>query len=144
MTQTTKPLVAFATQCGIQSTLPRLLELPTARAQHTLGLSDSQMLRPEEALIPFDPSAETFLQTQLDWAHAADDPLAVRLLTGQGGIGKTRLAQALCQRLQTQGWQTGFLRSDCDPDNAAALGRLIWDAKQNFCNHGAKIKSAMD
>ena len=132
MTQTTTP-VAFAPRWGTPSTLPRLLALPAPTWPHPPGLSDSQWLRPEEAVVPFDPSGEGFLQAQLDWAHASDHRLAVRLLTGQAGVGKTRLALALCQRLQTQGWQTGFLRHDCNPDNAAALGRLIWDAKQNFC-----------
>lgn len=115
------------------STLHRLLELPAPTWKLVLGLSDSQLLRAEEAVIPFDPSGEAFLQTQLDWANSSNYPLAVRLLTGQGGSGKTRLALELCQRLQMQGWQTGFLRSECDANKAAALGRLIWDAQQNFC-----------
>jgi hypothetical protein len=36
-------------------------------------------------------------------------PLAVRLITGAGGMGKTRLLIELSRRLQRQGWRVGFL-----------------------------------
>ncbi|MGQ3045730.1 MAG: tetratricopeptide repeat protein [Niveispirillum sp.] len=48
------------------------------------------------------------METLLSWA-TAPTPVRVRLLTGPGGHGKTRLALELCRRLEQQGWRTGFL-----------------------------------
>ena len=40
-----------------------------------------------------------------------DDPAAFRfwIVSGAGGVGKTRLAHELCLELETQGWDVGFL-----------------------------------
>ncbi|BDT68292.1 hypothetical protein os1_24740 [Comamonadaceae bacterium OS-1] len=35
-------------------------------------------------------------------------PIAVRVLVGGGGSGKTRLALELCDQMQAEGWHTGF------------------------------------
>lgn len=48
------------------------------------------------------------METLLAWA-TTNSPFGVRLLTGPGGHGKTRLALELCRRLEQQGWRTGFL-----------------------------------
>jgi len=49
-------------------------------------------------------------------------PVAVTVITGNGGIGKTRLAEELCEDLKQCGWKTGF----------------AWDTKkfreEFFCN----------
>ncbi|MBI1381439.1 MAG: tetratricopeptide repeat protein [Planctomycetaceae bacterium] len=48
-------------------------------------------------------------------------PMALRLVTGLAGTGKTRLAQELCDMARVEGWHAGFLgRSDLD----AFLGDL--------------------
>lgn len=132
MTQTTPSLLAFFHRWGPQFGSLTSLK-PDEAAPASATLSDSQLLCAEEAIIAFDPNGATFLQTQLDWAHAADTPLSVRLITGPSGSGKTRQALELCQRLHQEGWQSGFLRSDCDPHHAAALGRQIWEAHHNYC-----------
>lgn len=95
--------------------------------------NDSQLLRAEEACVPFDPNGDAFVQTQAQWAQAPEYPLALRLITGPSGSGKTRLALELCERLETQGWTVGFMQSDCDIAQAQALGRQIWQAKRNYC-----------
>jgi hypothetical protein len=109
------------------------LDLPSPTWHLNPGLSDSQLLRAEEVVIPFDQNREGYLQMQLDWARSREYPIAVRLLTGQGGVGKTRLAIELCQRLETDGWQTGFLRSECDTKSALALGREMGALGIDFC-----------
>ncbi len=109
------------------------LELPRPFWTAGAGLSDSQLLRAEEAVIPFDPAREPFLKAQLDWAHGSEYPVAVRLLIGQGGVGKTRLALEFCERLQPEGWAVGFVRSDCDLRGAEVVGRDIAQSAQNTC-----------
>lgn len=87
-----------------------LLDLPVPQWQPGKGLANSQLLRAEEAVIPFDAAAQPFLDEQLAWAKGAAFPLAARLLIGPGGSGKTRLALQLCTQLQSAGWWSGFLR----------------------------------
>ncbi|WP_338844616.1 hypothetical protein V8J88_13310 [Massilia sp. W12] len=71
-------------------------------------------------MIPFDPAREGFLQEQLAWAQQSD-PLQVRLLYGQGGCGKTRLALECCKRMRALGWQAGFVGGDLSPGQAKNL-----------------------
>ncbi|MBF0327344.1 MAG: hypothetical protein HQL42_20125 [Alphaproteobacteria bacterium] len=44
----------------------------------------------------------------LDWARGANQNRS-RLLTGDGGMGKTRLLIEVCEVLRAEGWCTGFL-----------------------------------
>lgn len=113
--------------------LINLLELPSPTWQPNIGLSDSQLLRAEEAIVPFDPKREPFLKTQIDWAESSDYPISIRLLIGAGGVGKTRLALELCRRLQEQGWHAGFLLSDCEAGQTPKLATQIRDAELPCC-----------
>jgi glycosyltransferase involved in cell wall biosynthesis len=85
------------------------LELPRPVWRADSGYSISWPLRAEEAVIPFDSGRIAFLNEQLDWAHSDAHPISIRLLTGIGGTGKTRLAIELCSRLIGEGWNAGFL-----------------------------------
>ena len=58
------------------------------------------------------------LATIMDWVHDAD-PISVRLISGRGGAGKTRMAAEVIQRLRAEGWSAGFL------PNEATSGRLL-------------------
>lgn len=89
------------------------LETYQSRWQKDAGLSPSQLLRAEEALVPFAVEATPFLLTQIQWALKAPTTFAVRLLTAPGGSGKTRLALELCCIVRREGWIAGLLRSDC-------------------------------
>lgn len=51
------------------------------------------------------------LKQILDWAQASPTVPSARLVTGDGGVGKTRLAAAAATALRQQGWQAGFLRA---------------------------------
>lgn len=109
-----------------------LIDLPTPRWNAKSGLSDSQLLRAEEAVIPFDPKREPFLNSQLGWVDS-QYPIAVRLLTGAGGVGKTRLALELCLRLKGQGWNAGFLSSECEVNNCERLISQMSAAERPCC-----------
>jgi tetratricopeptide (TPR) repeat protein len=107
----------------LSSSAIELLELPSSHWQPNIGLSESQLLRAEEAIIPFDPQRDPFLLEQMAWAKTTGIPIAVRLLTGAGGVGKTRLALEICKRLQKESWKSGFLRGDCDSAQARDLAK---------------------
>ena len=51
------------------------------------------------------------------------EPVSVWLWTGQGGMGKTRLAIEACHRLSRQAWHTGFLRDKPSPEHLDDLVR---------------------
>lgn len=106
------------------------LEMPCPTWQADAGFSNSWLLRAEEAVIPFASDREPFLEQQLQWAHSVDFPIAIRLLTGVGGTGKTRLALELCARLLKQGWQTGFLPNDA---LVAKTAQNLVRSAQNVC-----------
>lgn len=64
-----------------------------------------------------------------DWlAWARDGNLPARLLTGAGGMGKTRLLIELCEQLRREGWRTGFLKEEADYDGLCRqlVGREKW------------------
>lgn len=107
------------------------LDQPQPQWSAHAGLHPSQLLRAEEALIPFAPECEPFLQTQMEWATATAYPIGVRLLTGEGGAGKTRLALELCERLRQQGWYSGFLRHNTLPREITALANELGRAQHS-------------
>jgi hypothetical protein len=62
------------------------------------------------------------LEDALSWA-ADGRSLAVRLYTGAGGIGKTRLLREVAMRLRADGWRSGFLNV-----SATVEDRAFWQA----------------
>jgi hypothetical protein len=69
----------------------------------------SALLRPEFAIVPFY-GRERDLADLLAWTES-DPSVSVRLYTGPGGIGKTRLMIECCNRL-TSSWRAGFLNRE--------------------------------
>ncbi|WP_232630873.1 tetratricopeptide repeat protein [Methylobacterium sp. Leaf118] len=51
------------------------------------------------------------LRQILDWAEAKPSVPSARLITGEGGAGKTRLAATAAARLRERGWKAGFVRA---------------------------------
>ncbi len=49
------------------------------------------------------------LRKILDWAESGSKTASARLITGEGGAGKTRLAAQAAQILRDRGWTAGFL-----------------------------------
>ena len=54
------------------------------------------------------------LKAILDWAEGGDGDIQIRLLSGGGGSGKTRLAATAAKMLRARGWAAGFLPRDAD------------------------------
>ena len=52
---------------------------------------------------------ESDLAAVLGWAEGDGNTVSVRLVSGPGGAGKTRLAAEAAQRLRERGWCAGFL-----------------------------------
>jgi glycosyltransferase involved in cell wall biosynthesis len=100
---------------------PELLKVPQKQWRAGAGMADSQLLRAEEALLPFDPGRECNVDELRKWISDATRPLTVRLITGAGGQGKTRLAIHVCQQVRTEGWCAGFLDTNLDLAGLKAL-----------------------
>ncbi|MBD9357655.1 tetratricopeptide repeat protein [Methylomonas albis] len=100
------------------------LTLPVKQWRADLGYAESQMLRADFALVPFDPGRQTELNTLNAWLDNQDGNdylIKTRLLTGAGGLGKTRLAIELCQQRMNSGWHCGFLNRE---DSAQSWAKL--------------------
>lgn len=80
---------------------------------------DWPLLTPNHAVVPFLGRDEERAALRT-WA---DDPspLSIAVLTGEAGMGKTRLAGELCTELTAAGWDAGFLP---DPHRATGLDVL--------------------
>ncbi|OAI03591.1 tetratricopeptide repeat protein, partial [Methylomonas methanica] len=103
------------------------LTLPVKQWRSDLGYAESQMLRADFALVPFDPGRQTDLDTLNTWLDNQDGndyPIKTRLLTGAGGLGKTRLAIELCQQRMNSGWHCGFLNREDSEQSWAKLKAL--------------------
>lgn len=66
------------------------------------GLAVARFLRPEEQVVPFRARPE--LEELVAWCTRGGRA-GVRLVTGDGGAGKTRLALRLGEVLAASGWQ---------------------------------------
>lgn len=73
----------------------------------------SMLLRPEYGVVPF-LGRKSELDELMAWCTSGEQA-AVRLLAGQAGAGKTRLAAELCDAMARQGWTAGFLSGDGSP-----------------------------
>ncbi|MCB9764574.1 MAG: tetratricopeptide repeat protein [Alphaproteobacteria bacterium] len=79
----------------------------------------SRLLVARYAVVPFAHRIE--LLDEMDAWVEKDVPVSLRLITGVGGMGKTRLAQAWTARWRERGWQAGFAAGALAPERAAEL-----------------------
>lgn len=76
------------------------------------------LLQAEYGIVPFH-GREKEMDDLRAWCRD-DGPLRLRLYTGPGGMGKTRLALEMAGELRKEGWRAGFLRrSDLASPEAA-------------------------
>ena len=73
--------------------------------------SPLQLIKARTGIVPF--TGRDKLTGLTDWANAQPgegrEDLAVAVVTGVGGSGKTRLAAELCSNLEKNGWVAGFI-----------------------------------
>ena len=106
------------------------LRIPRGHWRVDAGMADSQLLRAEEEVIPFDVRRQPEADKLMDWIADTTWPVTVRLVTGDGGQGKTRLAIHLCQQLRTEGWQCGFIDSSLEANRMPLLWRDLSGVNQ--------------
>ncbi len=81
-------------------------------------------------LLPFDPARQPDVENLNNWLDAREWPLAVRLITGAGGQGKTRLALEVCLHRQASGWYTGFLDSSLEANRMTTTWQALHKLNQ--------------
>ena len=94
------------------------LELTRYRGVYRRIRTDVSTGKPNEldVIRPFSRAIELIgrdveLASMRDWMHSAR-AISVRVLTGEAGVGKTRLALELIEESIQKGWSAGFLRRD--------------------------------
>jgi len=97
------------------------LNIPRGQWRTGAGLADSQLLRAEEGILPFDIRRWPDVEKLKEWAADTTLPITIRLITGEGGQGKTRLAIQVCQKLRSEGWRSGFLDSNLETNRMPLL-----------------------
>ena len=106
--------------------LAGLLQLPSARLPDAVGdRTPLTLLHPRFGIVPFDEASRaTELAALADLCVDAAPGISLRLFTGPGGVGKTRLMLHFCKQLRqrpSSGWYAGFLSVE---DQQGALHRL--------------------
>jgi len=94
------------------------LELPFAETGPDARLLD--LLCWKGRLSPF-LGREEKVNSLLEWATGGPG-IRARVITGPGGVGKTRLAAQLAEDLRMRGWEAGFVRLPKGADPAAGFG----------------------
>ena len=81
--------------------------------------SPGRLLAPARRIVPFVGRA-TELASLLDWCSGPEE-LAVRLISGPRGVGKTRLAREVALRLAHAGWTCVDVPDGAEPAALAAV-----------------------
>ena len=89
----------------------RVLEPGYLKSSPGAVRSPLQLIKARTGIVPF--TGRDKLTELTDWANAQPgegrEDLAVAVVTGVGGSGKTRLAAELCSNLEKNGWVAGFI-----------------------------------
>lgn len=96
---------------------PARLLVPAARNRDLH--SPATLLRADAEAVPFH-GRETETADLLRWCRTPPTALSIRVVTGAGGEGKSRLARHLVSLLDREGWVTGHIRHNIAEDTPAA------------------------
>ena len=96
--------------------------VPVQRLPQNERLLPSSLLRSEYGVVPFI-GREHELEDLRAWCDAEHE-LGLRLVTGPGGQGKTRLALNVIAWAEQCRWKSGRLRADCGPETLRELCSL--------------------
>jgi hypothetical protein len=112
-------------QVIVNTTTPAAFGLPapTEPSLHQFSLADAfedggepdlfRALRWDHGLVETLYGRDDDLAAITAWAEKPTNAASARLVTGEGGAGKTRIAAEAARRLKKKGWTAGFLpRSD--------------------------------
>ncbi|HSI52281.1 MAG TPA: glycosyltransferase [Ideonella sp.] len=92
--------------------------------QPGLGLAPSALLRARDQVVGFHPERQPLVAGWLAEMQRAEQPrITLRLVTGPGGMGKTRSALELAAQAKAAGWQALWL-PEALPEGAAAAWKL--------------------
>ena len=93
---------------------PSLTWFPLADAFEESGPNLFSLLRWDFRLVRTLYGREAELWNILTWARGGSNTPTARLITGEGGVGKTRLAATAAETLRHEGWSAGFLATTSD------------------------------
>jgi tetratricopeptide (TPR) repeat protein len=99
------------------------LEAASGRVEASAETSPATLLRPDRGVVVFRGREQELAELR---AWCAEDGRPVRLLVGEGGVGKTRLARRLAAELDGQGWECRFVR----PGHETGIVNLAVEAGQ--------------
>jgi tetratricopeptide (TPR) repeat protein len=87
-------------------------------------VSDIYLLRAEYGVVPFHEQRRPEVERLLAWCEAGS-AMAVRVVTGAGGTGKTRLMIELCRHARGRRWRAGFLHRETPVKPSWELDGLV-------------------
>ncbi len=96
--------------------LPEMAEIALPRYPLDDAFEDGEpdlfrILRWDYGLVEALYGRDAEMQAILSWAKTDSSAATARLITGEGGAGKTRLAAAVARSLRNEGWTAGFLQN---------------------------------
>jgi hypothetical protein len=128
-------VVARSDRASLGAASPGELVLPALRWEAHRD-PPGALLQAEYAAVPFH-GREAEIDELSTWCEAPE-PLSVRLYTGGGGLGKTRLALEICRLQRGRGWGTGFLVATSSDDEAGGK------AAQSLADRAAPLLVVID
>ncbi|MEV5889667.1 tetratricopeptide repeat protein [Nonomuraea fuscirosea] len=109
------------TVTGSDHAVPLPALMTPAREELPPDCPDWTLLPARHAVVPFLGRRKELAELR-SWATTEPGPLSIAVLSGRGGMGKTRLAGELCVELDSEGWDAGFLPLDAVADPLADRG----------------------
>ncbi|MEU8358827.1 hypothetical protein AB0C27_22710 [Nonomuraea sp. NPDC048882] len=102
---------ALETLAGSDHAVPLPALMTPAREKLPPDCPDWTLLMARHAVVPFLGRREELTELRT-WATDEPGSLSIAVVSGRGGMGKTRLAGELCVELESEGWDAGFLPLD--------------------------------